>query len=99
MTTLFRAYELLASSELFDAEYYVRNNPDIAALNVDPVLHDLESGTGRVLNPSAHFDSAYYLEQCLRNGEVTSNPLLLYRKHEISTTGLLRQRTHAGLLG
>ncbi|HEY1313540.1 MAG TPA: glycosyltransferase, partial [Steroidobacteraceae bacterium] len=78
MTTLFRAYELLASSELFDAEYYVRHNPDIAALNVDPVLHYLESGAGRVLNPSAHFDSAYYLEQCLRNGEVTSNPLLHY---------------------
>jgi ADP-heptose:LPS heptosyltransferase/GT2 family glycosyltransferase len=78
MTTLFRAYELLASSELFDAEYYVRNNPDIAALNVDPVLHYLESGAKRVLNPSAHFDSAYYLEQCLRNGEVTSNPLLHY---------------------
>jgi ADP-heptose:LPS heptosyltransferase/GT2 family glycosyltransferase len=78
MTTLFRAYELLATSELFDAEYYLENNPDIAALNVDPVLHYLESGAGRVLNPSARFDSAYYLEQCLRHGEATTNPLLHY---------------------
>lgn len=44
MANLFGAYELLAKSGLFDAEYYIRANPDIAALNIDPLMHYLKRG-------------------------------------------------------
>jgi len=76
MAILFGEYELLAQSGLFDPEYYVKNNPDIAALNVDPLLHYLECGCREGRNPSADFDTSYYLS--LFNGDKPANPLAHY---------------------
>ncbi len=78
MSILFAEYDLLTNSSLFDPEYYVSTNPEIGALNLDPVLHYLEAGAGKNLNPSAHFDAAYYLEQCRRSGDSPTNPLVHY---------------------
>ena len=76
MKSLFQAYELLAKSGLFDAEYYLRANPDIAALNIDPLLHYVEQGAQEGRDPRPDFDVAYYLEQCRLRGEEPANPLL-----------------------
>jgi ADP-heptose:LPS heptosyltransferase/GT2 family glycosyltransferase len=78
VTILFGEYELLATSGLFDAEYYVKSNPDIAALNVDPLLHYLEQGCRERRNPSASFDTSYYLSLCNALGETPDNPLAHY---------------------
>jgi ADP-heptose:LPS heptosyltransferase/GT2 family glycosyltransferase len=75
---LFGEYELLARSGLFDAEYYVKSNPEIAALNVDPLLHYLEKGCRERRNPSASFDTPYYLSLCSALGESPDNPLAHY---------------------
>jgi ADP-heptose:LPS heptosyltransferase/GT2 family glycosyltransferase len=72
---LFQEYELLAKSGLFDAEYYLSANPDIAALNVDPLLHYLETGCHEGRNPNRDFDTAYYLRQCQSLGETPTNAL------------------------
>ena len=75
MPILFQEYELLAKSGLFDAEYYLSANPDIAALNVDPLLHYLETGCHEGRNPNRDFDTAYYLRQCQSLGETPTNAL------------------------
>ncbi len=76
MAILFQEYELLAQSEVFDAEYYLTTYPEVAALNVDPLLHYLEHGAQEGRGPGPDFDVAYYLEQCERIGERPPNPLL-----------------------
>jgi len=78
VTILFREYDLLASSGLFDAAYYLSANPDIAALNADPLLHYLEHGCRERRNPNAGFDTPYYLEQCQALGDKPDNALLHY---------------------
>ncbi|HTY95031.1 MAG TPA: hypothetical protein VMC02_14150, partial [Steroidobacteraceae bacterium] len=78
MAILFREYELLANSELFDPEYYIRENPDVAGLNLDPIIHYLETGGGELRNPSGSFDARRYVEQCRQRGERVGNPLLHY---------------------
>lgn len=72
----FKEYDLLSKSGLFDAAFYLASYPDVAALNIDPLLHYLEQGAGEGRNPRADFDSAYYLEQCRHLREVPGNPLL-----------------------
>ena len=76
MTIFFREYELLAASGLFDAAYYLKANPDVVALNADPLMHYLEIGCHERRNPSAHFDTAHYLSQCKGLGELPANALL-----------------------
>src|SRR5436309_15873228 len=76
MTSLFGAYELLENCGLFDAEYYVKANPDLGFLNEDPLLHYLETGAGQRRHPHPDFDTAYYLEQCGKICERPDNPLL-----------------------
>jgi ADP-heptose:LPS heptosyltransferase len=75
---LFGEYELLAQSGLFDAEFYLRANPDIASLNVDPLLHYLERGCLERRDPSASFDTSHYLKLCDALGEAPVNALAHY---------------------
>jgi hypothetical protein len=76
MNSLFDTYDLIAKSGLFDAEYYAKANPDVVALNVDPLMHYVEQGAREGRNPHPKFDAAFYLEQCARNLERPENPLL-----------------------
>ncbi len=69
---------MLAKSGLFDAAYYVGANPDVAALNIDPLLHYIETGAIELRNPSAAFDARRYAEGCRERGESVENPLLHY---------------------
>jgi GT2 family glycosyltransferase len=78
LTILFHEYDLVARSGLFDPTFYVRNNADIAALNVDPLIHYLELGCREGRDPSADFDTTHYLAQCQSLGEQPQNALLHY---------------------
>jgi GT2 family glycosyltransferase len=71
-------YELLAKSDLFDAKFYLQANPDIANRNIDPLTHYLERGCHERRNPSANFDTSYYLRQCEALGELPPNALIHY---------------------
>jgi GT2 family glycosyltransferase len=75
---LFRNYDLVAQSGLFDPEYYLRSNPDVAVLNVDPLTHYLESGCRERRDPSGKFSTEHYLSQCGALGETPDNALLHY---------------------
>ena len=78
MDGLFGDYEEIRKSGLFDAEYYLAANPDVAARNIDPLVHFIEEGARQGRNPNPSFDTAFYLEQCRGAGETPANPLLHY---------------------
>ncbi len=74
----FRDYWLVRNSNLFDKEYYLAQNPDIARLNLDPIKHYLERGWLEDRNPSERFNTREYL---LANKDVEQsgiNPLVHY---------------------
>jgi GT2 family glycosyltransferase len=75
---VFGEYELAASSGLFDAAFYLKSNPDLAAVNVDPLVHYLERGCHDRRDPSAQFDTQHYLAQCEAFGETPPNALIHY---------------------
>ena len=52
MANLFSEYELMAQSGLFDPAYYLGANPDVAAVNIDPLMHYLERGCHERRDPS-----------------------------------------------
>src|SRR6185437_8735571 len=53
--------------------------PDIAAAGVDPFEHYLHWGYREGRDPSAGFDTKYYLRRYL-GGDLAENPLLHYRR-------------------
>ncbi|HKS90222.1 MAG TPA: hypothetical protein VJR70_12340, partial [Stellaceae bacterium] len=78
MEALFSNYEEVRKSGLFDDEYYLARYPDVAARNLDPLVHFLEEGGREGRDPHPEFDSAFYFEQCQGRGERPDNPLLHY---------------------
>lgn len=71
-------------SHLFDLDYYLDRNPDVASalaggnFNGDPLLHYVEAGASEGRDPNPYFDTDYYLAQ---NPEVAAtglNPLEHY---------------------
>ena len=87
--------KLLASSKLFDRDWYLGQYPDVRVADIDPVLHYLEHGASEGRNPSPLFDSDWYMQQNpdVRNAGI--NPLVHYLKHgaaEGRTRSLAPQR-------
>ncbi len=72
------AARIIARSGLFDAEWYLANNPDIAASCADPALHYVIFGAKEGRDPSPGFDTSYYLETCPDAARSGTNPLLHY---------------------
>lgn len=50
-------------SGIFDAEYYLAQNLDVAAAGVDPLEHFMTYGWQEKRDPNALFDMSYYLSQ------------------------------------
>ena len=71
-------YQVIAHSDLFDAEWYLKQNPDVAANKIDPVLHYLEQGWKEGREPSARFSGKVYLDSYEDVKEANINPLLHY---------------------
>ena len=69
---------LIVSSGLFDAEYYLAQNPDVAKAGVDTLEHYLKHGGFEGRNPSSAFDSASYLKSYADVQSAGINPLLHY---------------------
>lgn len=73
-----RAYKAIINNDLFDREYYLRNNLDVARACVDPIKHYLREGWRQGKNPNPYFDTAWYLEMYPDVKESGSNPLYHY---------------------
>jgi len=88
---------VVASSPLFDAEWYCLSYPDVKAAGIDPVAHYHERGAVELRNPSSHFDTAAYLNRYPDVRELGMNPLyhyLLYGKREGREISPLIMRPH-----
>jgi len=70
--------KLVATSPLFDRDWYLMQNPDVAAVGVDPLKHYLRHGGFEGRDPSPHFSSEWYLQVNPDVAEVPMNPLVHY---------------------
>ena len=75
---LFRLRDTIAASDLFDAEWYLRQYPDVAAANSDPALHYALFGATERRNPGPRFDARWYLDHYRDVALAGANPLLHY---------------------
>jgi GT2 family glycosyltransferase len=66
---------------LFDSEYYLAHNPDVAASWVPPLLHFLLFGAFERRKPNPLFDPEFYLEKYPDVAKAAVNPLLHYVRH------------------
>ncbi len=70
--------KLLVESRLFDHAFYLKENPDVAAAGIDPLLHYLIHGWREGRDPHPLFDTGFYLEQNPDVAAVGVNPLVHY---------------------
>jgi glycosyltransferase involved in cell wall biosynthesis len=72
----------------FDAEYYYRTYPDIAAAAIDPFEHYINAGFREGRNPSPDFDTRFYIKRYL-GGSTAECPLFHFiaHKHEPGVHG------------
>lgn len=64
----------------FDAQYYRQTYEDVAAAGVDPFEHFIFHGYKEGRNPSAEFDTKFYIQRYFK-GKTDQNPLLHYLEH------------------
>lgn len=93
---------IIAGSSLFDAGYYLKNNPDVAASGMNPLVHFCQYGFRELRNPSRHFDIGWYWLKHLP-GDVDTNPLAHYLRNglqdnlEIHPAGRLSEEDEQSL--
>ena len=64
----------------FDAAYYLQTYQDVADARVDPFEHFMLQGFREGRNPSAAFDTRFYIQRHLK-GNTEQNPLAHYLKN------------------
>jgi len=69
---------LIAGSGLFDRDYYLQTNDDVAQSGIDPLLHFMDFGADEMRRPSLLFDMSYYLRNNPEVAKNEINPLLHY---------------------
>lgn len=69
---------IIIESGLFDADYYLLQNPDIRDANIDPLTHFINHGWKERRNPSAKFNLDRYLKQNPELIELNINPIIDY---------------------
>lgn len=79
--TQIRMYRVVKRSGLFNREYYLRNNLDVARSCVNPIVHYIRHGWCEGRNPSSLFDTNWYLQQNPDVAKAGVNPLYHYLKH------------------
>ncbi len=65
-------------ASLFDAEWYLESNPDIAAVGIDPFLHFIRFGAAELRQPNRYFDGRWYLSNNPDVAEQGLDPFLHY---------------------
>jgi O-antigen biosynthesis protein len=75
-----RHLALLASSKLFDADWYVARYPEVALAGLDPAQHFLMWGDAEARDPGPQFDSKAYLARYADVAAAGLTPLLHYLK-------------------
>ena len=69
-------YHKIAASPLFDRDWYLQKNPDVAAANVNAALHYLQRGGREGRAPGPYFQASAYLKANPDVAAAGANPLL-----------------------
>lgn len=72
---------LVATSNLFDRDWYLTQNPDVAAHGVDPALHYVRHGAAEGRDPGPQFRTRWYLDTHVDVAAAGVNPLVHYLLH------------------
>src|ERR1700730_9185852 len=70
--------QVCADSGLFDSDWYLEQNPAVAASRMSPLSHYVRLGAAEGLNPTPLFDSQWYLEENPDVAAINMNPLSHY---------------------
>src|SRR5665213_504545 len=73
--------DLVRSSPLFDADWYLERYTDVARAKIDPVAHYLDSGAAELRDPGPAFSTEYYLRSNPDVHRAGVNPLVHYLQH------------------
>src|SRR5690554_740320 len=65
----------IARSSMFDRDYYLNKNPDVAASGMDPIEHYVQYGAAEGRDPSAWFSTTFYLTSNADVKAAQVNPL------------------------
>jgi hypothetical protein len=82
-------YDIIKESGLFDPDYYLRTNPDVASSGMNPLAHYVAKGAAESRNPSADFNTAEYRRKhgLPSDAEKPVNPLVhLIKAREAART-------------
>lgn len=72
---------LIRTSHLFDEDWYLAKNPDVAEANVSPLLHYYRHGGFEGCDPGPNFSSGGYLDTYDDVKKARINPLVHYLKY------------------
>lgn len=70
--------QVCAQSGLFDREWYLQCNPDVAAAGINPLTHYITKGAAEGRDPHPLFDSDWYLQHNPDVAASGANPLAHY---------------------
>ena len=73
--------EIVGKSGLFDAAFYLRNNPDVANAGVDPLQHYIRRGRYEGRSPREDFDASFYLKANSDVEQAGMDPFIHYVLH------------------
>lgn len=73
-----KALKLIRRSDLFDAQWYLTQYPDVANAKVSPEEHYLRYGADEQRNPSERFCTQWYLKTNTDVAQAGINPLVHY---------------------
>jgi len=68
----------IKKSKLFDREWYLKENPDVRASGVDPIVHYVRCGSMEGLDPCQEFSTSTYLRENPDVADSKINPLFHY---------------------
>ena len=75
---------LVSTSGLFDKDWYLQRNPDVARAGAPPLRHYLRRGALEGRDPNPFFDSDWYLQQNPDVAGLGANPLVHYLRYGAS---------------
>ncbi len=88
----------LNPNSVFDNQYYLESNPDIASSKIDPIEHFQTAGWREGRNPSANFDLNFYRSMHLDdNAEI--NPVSHYLQTGRQNRLTINHRQHSRVSG
>jgi hypothetical protein len=73
--------ELVRVASLFDADWYLEQNPDVAEAGLDPAEHYLLHGASEGRDPGPWFSTAFYLANYPDVAAAGTNPLVHFVRH------------------